>query len=198
MSAFRLCVDLNVWIAAFIANARGKTGTASQTVVRAVQEGRAALGPLQLVISHAMLSRLHQVLTRQGVSLDEVSRFVSLIHALAVVGPAAEPPHLVLGGGVLPIRDARMRERDPYDAASVSASLDVEDGRVLDVAVAGRADALVTWNFDDFTERSDSIVIAGRVHVRETAAHRLTIVRTPEMATWLRSGERPQPDRDNA
>ncbi|WP_349368968.1 PIN domain-containing protein [Salinarimonas sp.] len=193
MSAFRLCVDLNVWIGAFIADAQGKTGTASQSVVRAIQDGRAALGPLQLAISHAMLSRLHQVMTRHGVSLDEASRLVSLIHALALVGPAAEPPHLVLGGGVLPTRDARMRERDPYDATAASAPLDIEDGRVVDVAVAGRADALVTWNFADFTHGSDTVVIAGRVHVRETAAHRLTIIRTPEMAAWLRSGERPRP-----
>ncbi|WP_372422012.1 PIN domain-containing protein [Salinarimonas chemoclinalis] len=110
---------------------------------------------------------------------------------MALLGPAAEPPHIVVGGGVYPTLDARMRERDPYDPQAVSASIDPEDGRVLDAAVAGRADVLVTWNFRDFASGADDVLVPGRVHLKRTAAHAFVLARPPETARWLRTGEPP-------
>ncbi|WP_207546446.1 hypothetical protein [Methylobacterium indicum] len=68
---------------------------------------------------------------------------------------------------------------------------DPEDGRVLDTALAGRADALVTGNFRDFTHYTDDVIARGRVHIRTTAGASLWIVHHEDMARWLQTGLRP-------
>jgi hypothetical protein len=191
MKLLRLCIDLNVWVGAFIADAKGVSGTASQAVVGAVKDGHAAVGPVQLVVSHAMLTRLHDVMRRRGASPRTAGRYVALIESFARLGPSGEHAHVVLGGGVLPTADARMPHYDPYDPATAPAPPDREDGRVLDAATAGRADALVTANFRDFAHPSDEIVVAGRVAVKKLAQGPLIVLRPQEMATWLRTGASP-------
>ena len=128
-------------------------GTASQFIVDAVLDGRSGVGPIQLIVSHAMLSRLMDVLVRKGASLDSAAQFISLIDNISRLGPSSLFPHLVLGGGVIPTRDARAPIHDPYDPAALPPAYDPEDGRVIDAAIAGRADALVTANFRDFADR---------------------------------------------
>jgi predicted nucleic acid-binding protein len=193
MRPLRLCVDLNVWIGAFIADAKGVGGTASQAVVEAVRDGRAAVGPVQLVVSHAMLTRLLDVLSRHGATERTASLFVAAIESFALLGPAGEAAHVVLGGGVLATRDARMTMYDPYDPAASPKPSDREDGRVLDAAVAGRADALVTANLKDFVEPGDEIVVPGRVAIKRLATGPLVCLRPQEMAAWLRTGRAPAP-----
>ena len=192
---FRLCIDLNVWVRGYLAGASHLRGTASQFIIEAVQDGRSGIGPIQLVVSHAMLDRLHGVLLRKGASLDSASQYISLIAALSRLGPSADFPHLVLGGGVIPTGDARMRRYDPYDPAASAPRSDPEDGRVIDAAVAGRARALVTANFRDFADRHDTVIVPGRVHVRRTAGLDLYIVQPAEMAVWLGTGTVPSPQR---
>ena len=190
---FKLCVDLNVWVSNFLAIAKNFQGTASQFIVAAVQDGRSGVGPIQLVISHTMLSRLLTVLLRKGATVDSATQFISLIENLSRLGPCHNFPYVVLGGGVIPTRDAKARVYDPYGSSAAAPPYDPEDGRVIDTAIAGRADALVTANFSDFIEPHDTIIVRGRVHIRHTAGHELYIVQPKEMATWLRSGQRPKP-----
>jgi predicted nucleic acid-binding protein len=53
-------------------------------------------------------------------------------------------PQLSLGGtGVIPIRDT-------------------EDAHVLETAIAGKADVLITANFKDFISKDTEVVIPGR------------------------------------
>jgi predicted nucleic acid-binding protein len=189
---FRLCLDLNIWVANFLAQARNLRGTAAQAIVEAVQDGRSGIGSIQLVVSHAMLSRLLTVLLRKGASLDSAAQLISLIENISRLGPRGEFPHLVLGGGFIPTRDAKAPVNDPYDPKFVAPPYDPEDGRVIDTAIAGRADALATANFRDFLERHDTVIVAGRVHIRHTAGHDLYIVQPREMAAWLRNGRRPE------
>jgi PIN domain len=188
---FRLCVDLNVWVSNYLAIAKNLRGTVSQYIVEAVQDGRSAVGPIQLVVSHAMLSRLLEVLTRKGASLDSATRFISLIEAISRLGPSGDFPHVVLGGGAIPTRDARMPIYDPYDLAALPPRFDLEDDRVIDTAIARRANALVTANIRDFVERHDTVISPNRVHIRHSAGHDLFIVRPAEMAAWLRTGKMP-------
>jgi hypothetical protein len=190
---FRLCIDLNVWVNDFLAVARNVPGTAARFIVEAVQDGRSGVGPIQLVVSHSMLSRLFTVLVRKGATTDSAMQFITLIENLSRLGPCRDFPHIVLGGGYISTRDARMPVYDPYDPAVTPPVYDPEDGRVIDAAIAGRADALVTANFRDFTERHDTVVSRGRVHIRHTAGHDLYVVQPKEMAAWLRSGKPPQP-----
>lgn len=159
--------------------------------MQAVQNGQAGIGPVQLVISHTMLSRLQDVLVRKGASLETSSRYIELIASFARLGPAAESPSIVLGGGSEPTRDGYAPGYDPYDPIFVPSPYDPEDGRVLDTAIAGRADALVTANFRDFLHHGDRILIEGRVHIRKTGKHDLHLIQPPEMAEWLRSGRPP-------
>lgn len=189
--AFRLCVDLNVWVNNYLAIANDLRGTVSQFIVDAVQDGRSGVGPIQLVVSHAMLSRLFDVLTRKGASLDSATQFISLIESISSLGPSGDYPHLVLGGGVIPTGDARAPNYEPHDSTGIPPRYDREDGRVIDTAIAGRAHALVTANFRDFIERHDTVITPQRVHIRHTARHDLFIVQPPEMAAWLRTGEPP-------
>lgn len=191
VTAFRLCVDLNVWVRQFLAEAAGRRGTASQVIVQAVLDGRAGVGPLQLVISHTMLSRLQTVMTRRGVDAETARHFTDTIASFALLGPAPEFPHLVLGGGAQPTREAIRQICDPYDPSFVHEPYDPEDGRVLDTALAGRADALVTGNFRDFAHYADDVVARGRVHIRTTAGASLWIVHHEDMARWLQTGLRP-------
>lgn len=187
----QLCVDLNVWVSNFLAMAKNLRGTASQFIVEAVQSGRAGVGPIQLVVSHAMLTRLLAVLTRKGASLNSATQYISLIENISRLGPSYEFPHVVLGGGFIPTRDAKAPLYDPYDPTFKPLPYDSEDGRVIDTAIAGRADALATANFRDFIERHGAIITPQRIHIRHTANHDLYIVQPKEMVIWLRSGNRP-------
>jgi hypothetical protein len=189
----RICVDLNVWVRHVLSVGRGRTDTASGVIVRSVQAGRAALGPLQLIVSHTMLSRLADVLVRKGVEPGDADAYVTGIANFARRGPALEPPHVVLGGGIEPTAESRQRCYDPYDPKVVPPRIDDEDGRVLDTVVAGRAHVLATMNFADFRGDHDEIVEDGFIHVRATADHRFLIMHADRVAQWLRTGTFPSP-----
>jgi hypothetical protein len=168
----RLCLDLNVLIADFLAEAAGRGDTAARTLVRAAVEGRCALGPVQLVVSFGMLDRLEAVLVgKLGVTPATARLRRELVAMIAELGPE-DGPALTLGGtGVVPV-------------------LDVEDGHVLETALAGRAGWLVTANLRDFTQPSRQ-----RLPVRLAAAdlgvvvypeHRILVVGPGRAAAWLR------------
>jgi hypothetical protein len=62
-----LCIDLNIWVRYLltIKLSRPRTNSAS-VIVDAVQRGISVAGPIQLVVSFTMLSRLEDVLNRLG------------------------------------------------------------------------------------------------------------------------------------
>ncbi len=70
---------------------------------------------------------------------------------------------------------------------------DTEDAHVLETAVAGRADFLVTANFKDFiVDRDTKIEIPDRHATYYSAAHSLQIVHPYLMVEWLRIGSLPK------
>jgi hypothetical protein len=188
----RLCVDLNVWFADFIARAKGVKWTTAMAIVDMVESGRHASGGLQLVVSHTMLSRLTDVLVRKGADLDDAIRYAELIGDMAALGPSMRFPLVVLGGGVLPSGDS-FSPPQPYRPDAIIPRDDFEDGRVLDAAFAGRADGIVTDNLRDFAHGDHTVIIRDRVILRETAQRSLLVVRPPEMLAWLRTGRAPKP-----
>jgi predicted nucleic acid-binding protein len=167
----RVCIDLNVWYAGILADAEGRHGTAAQMVTAMVRE-RTSLGIAQLVISWGMLDRLQEVLDRKlRPGSRSTTPMISAIAALAMLGPDAEPPHLVLGGtGLVPLRDE-------------------EDAHVLDVAVAGRADLVVTANFRDFLSYRTDVREPGRIAIYSTAQSSIIIAHLFTVAEWIRRGE---------
>jgi predicted nucleic acid-binding protein len=165
----RICLDLNVWCAAYLADRAGRLGTASQTLVEAARSGQVAGEFLQLVVSLGMLERLMLVLVDQ-LQFDslEASALTDAIAGYAHVGPS-----LTLGGvGVIPIQDT-------------------EDRHVLETAWAGRADILVTANLRDFVQDDDEVVLAGRAYLLARGGRTMILAHPFEAARRLSDGTWP-------
>lgn len=173
----RVCLDLNVWVADLLGARLGHTGTACQALVAAVRRGRSSLGPVQLVVSWGMLTRLREVLEdKLHVRREAADPYLAAIVGYARLGPAGDLPYVVLGGaGVMPLRDA-------------------EDAHVLDVALAAGADYLVTANFDDFVTYRTTILAPGRIAAVPDAGGRLLVAHPFDAAGWLRGGRVTLPD----
>jgi predicted nucleic acid-binding protein len=136
----RICLDLNVFVAAEIAVALGRRDTTPIRLVEACRGGR-----FDLVVSRAMLDRLTDVLQRPPLqlSLALATERTELIAELASL-----PNLIVTGAGVLPVRD-------------------VEDRGVLEAALAGRARYLATYNLGDFESGAVRDPGSGDLRIRE-------------------------------
>jgi predicted nucleic acid-binding protein len=83
-------------------------------------------------------------------------------------------PQLTLGGtGVIPIADT-------------------EDRHVLETALAGRANILVTANFRDFLTKNIEIIIVERHSICHSPIHKFQIVHPYLMIKWLNQGNIPK------
>ncbi|WP_373545611.1 putative toxin-antitoxin system toxin component, PIN family [Chamaesiphon sp.] len=167
----RLCLDLNIWVAALLADRKGRTNTGSQYLVEIVRSGSSPVGVVNLIISLGMLDELKSVIVEYlGLSIETADAYVSAIEEYAKLGA-----QLTLGGtGVIGIRDT-------------------EDAHVLETAIAGRADFLVTANFKDFiVNRDTKIEIPDRHAIYYSSAHSLQIVHPYLMLEWIRGGDMPK------
>src|ERR1019366_1776753 len=142
----RLCLDLNVWCASFLADRAGRNNTSAQRLVSSVRSGLSPLGPVQLVISWGMLNRLRKVFILDwNIDHETTDELIQAIVGYANLGPGGMGPQLTLGGtGLMPIRDD-------------------EDAHVLDTAIAASADILVTANMADFLPRHIEIIAPERL-----------------------------------
>lgn len=168
---FRLCLDLNVWCSAYLADRAEHQNTAAQLLVQVAERGECSLGPTQIVISWGMLTRMRSVLVDKlrfgpievDANLEEIAEHVAL-------GPGGEAPYVLLGGtGLMPLEDD-------------------EDVHVLETAVAGDAHVLATANFEDFISYRTRIVKPDRIAVHEGPRRPLVIAHPFEVARWLREG----------
>lgn len=179
----RILLDVNVWVNHYLALVRGRTTSAATGLVRCVTDGRSAIGPLQLVISHVMLDTLHDVLCRfPEISADTADLARDAIELVAMNGGL--PATGVLGGGVAPVRDK-------------------EDQGVWEAAVAGKARLLVTNNIRDFEPgpradldatilRHDQAGLADVVSATFPGRSCPIIITTPFAAkAWLIDGQPP-------
>lgn len=122
----RVCVDLNVFVAAELAAQRGRTGGLPERVLDAIERRE-----VTLVFSRNMAARLAARLEDvAGLPADEAEAVALAYAALA------DPPGLVT------------RQR-PIVALGTGPHAE-EDARVAEAALAGRADYLVTYNVEDF------------------------------------------------
>jgi predicted nucleic acid-binding protein len=167
----RLCLDLNIWVAALLADRKGRSNTASQYLVEVVRSGDSLVGETSLVISWGMLDELKSVIVEHlKLNIEVAEAYVSAVEEYAKLGA-----QLTLGGtGVIGLRD-------------------IEDAHVLETAIAGRADFLVTANFKDFiVNRDTKIEIPDRHAIYYSSAHNLQVVHPYLMVEWLRSGKLPK------
>jgi predicted nucleic acid-binding protein len=167
----RLCLDLNIWVAALLADRKGRTNTGSQYLVEIVKSGSSPVGAVNLIISLGMLDELKSVIVEHlGLNIETSDAYVSAIEEYAKLGA-----QLTLGGtGVIGLRD-------------------IEDAHVLETAIAGRADFLVTANFKDFlVDRDTKIEIPDRHAIYYSSAHSLQIVHPYLMLEWTRRRDLPK------
>jgi predicted nucleic acid-binding protein len=170
----RICLDLNIWCAALLADHKGRQNTASQSLVEIVRKGSCLSSPVQLVISWGMLNRLQKVLIQDlKVSTQTAELYISTITTYTHLGAIGFSPQLTLGGtGIIPIHDT-------------------EDAHVLETAIAGKANILVTANFKDFISKDVKIVISERHAVYQNPDHTFQIAHPYLMMNWLRAGQIP-------
>lgn len=122
----RVCVDLNVFVAAERALRRAPTGSLPVRIMEAIEERE-----IILVASLNMFERLQERLEdAAGLAPAEAAEVISFYRALA------DPPGL-------------LTRQAPVIALGSSVHAQ-EDARVLEAALAGRAEYLVTYNLDDF------------------------------------------------
>jgi predicted nucleic acid-binding protein len=167
----RLCLDLNIWVAALLADRKGRTNTGSQYLVEIVRSGSSPIGAVNLIISLGMLDELKSVIVEHlGLNIETANAYVSAIEEYAKLGA-----QLTLGGtGIIGLRD-------------------IEDAHVLETAIAGRADFLVTANFKDFiVDRDTKIEIPDRHAVYYSSAHSLQIVHPYLILEWIKRGDLPK------
>lgn len=167
----RLCLDLNIWCASLLADAKGRQNTACQSLVEIVKRGDCKVGKVALVISWGMLNRLQLVLQTQpqfSVLKEDAVAFIKLITIYAKLSP-----HLTLGGtGVIPLTDE-------------------EDRHVLETAIAGKATVLITANFRDFLLKEVETIVSERHYIYRSPVHCLHIVHPFLMVNWLERGQVP-------
>ncbi len=160
----RWCLDLNIWCAALLADIKQTQGSACQNLVGIIQTGKSPIGSVELVISWGMLNRLQTVLIRLGIEQQKVFNHIDTIRAYTTLNPS-----LTLGGtGVIPLQDE-------------------EDRHVLETAIAGKADFLITANLKDFLDKETRIIIPERHYIHHGNIHKVQIVHPYLMMEWIRS-----------
>ncbi len=154
----KICLDLNVWYSAFIADKKGKQNTIRQKLISIIQDGACSLEGeiylVSLIISHGMLNRLKTVIEKdQKLPPEDIDDLIGSIAEYTT-------PTLTLGGtGLNPITD-------------------LEDTHVFDTVIASRSNFLVTDNFKDFIEHKDVEVIEDKklAVYRLADAHEIYII----------------------
>lgn len=161
----RWCLDLNIWCAAILADLKGNQGSACQNLVSIVRVGESPFGSVELIISWGMLNRLQTVLLRLGIDAQTALSYIDTIRAYTTLSPS-----ITLGGtGIIPLQDE-------------------EDLHVLETALAGRADFLITANFQDFLGKETQAIIPKRHYISHFPDLNIQIVHPYQMMQWLREG----------
>lgn len=165
----RICLDLNIWCASLLAKFKGRNNTSSQLLVEIVRLGYYHEEKVQLIISWGMLNRLQKVLEKDL----KVRKQISINYINLITKYANNVPQLTLGGtGIIPLKDT-------------------EDAHVLETAIAGKADFLVTANFRDFIFKETEIIKAERYAIYRKGKTKIQIVHPYLMTEWFQENTLP-------
>ena len=190
----RLTPDINVLIADQLSRRRGLRASAATMIVDAVKDGTCPAGPVQLVISLPMIEAYANVLERRlGYFRTGAEEKAWLLAEYAQAGPMPAQPYLPIGAGFIPFeteeqlrQSIEARQQSPDTAKLFH---EVQDDRyVLETALAGRADILVTADLDDFV-RGPAIRLQRADVVLFPFGDTTLVVAKPSFAAyWLRQG----------
>jgi hypothetical protein len=190
----RLALDINVLVADVLSRGKGRRGAASTMLVDAVRDGTCSAGPVQLVTSLPIIENFASVLRRHfGYTASEAAEKAWLLEQYTMEGPMPDHPYLTVGAGYIPF-ETEIELRQAVEAFANKADAgklfnEVRDDRyVLETALAGRADILITANIDDFV-RGPALQLERDDVVLYPFAGRTLVIATPAFtAYWLRQG----------
>jgi hypothetical protein len=192
--AIRLALDINVLVADILSAARGRRNTAASFLVQAVRTGTSPAGPVQLVTSLPIIENYANVLSRRlGYDAAAADEKAWILQQYAIEGPAPDHPYLSVGSGYIPFEtEDEWRRSLANHLGRVEADKlfhEIQDDRyVLETAMAGRADILVTADVTGFAkgpavrfERSDLLLFP--------FADRALVIAAPRFVVyWLWQG----------
>lgn len=193
----RLAVDINVFVTDILSSRPQGRASASTRILEAVREGRCPAGPVQFVASLPMIENFADVLRRRlGYGRSEADEKAWLLEQYALDGPMPSRPYVSVGSGYIPFEtEERLRAAAASHLRTENAGKlfnEVQDDRyVLETALAGRADILVTADIAGF--RKGSAVRFTRDDVLLfPLADRALVIGTPHFASyWLFQGTVP-------
>ncbi len=177
-------LDVNVWVNHYLSLSRGQARSAAQQLVQMAFDGHCRLGPLQPIISHAMLDAMQVVLVRLDLPELYADAARNAVEAAATGGITSDARYLVLGSAIQPVQD-------------------VEDRGVLETAMAANVDLLATHNIADFVPGARSDIDAKIIRVDPKSApdilqfrhsrlkYGLVIASVFAARSWLVDGARP-------
>jgi PIN domain len=189
----RLAPDINVFIADILSRRNRRRATASTRIVDAVSSGRSPAGPVQLVTSLPIIENYANVLERRlGYEAADAAEKAWILEQYAREGPLPTDPYVAVGSGYLQFETEqewlqatqthlKRRDRELFN--------EIQDDRyVLETAVVGRADLLVTCDVSDFC-RGPAVRLARPDVVLFPLADWTLVIGTPQFAAyWLGQG----------
>jgi hypothetical protein len=190
----RLTPDINVLVVDLLSRRRALRPSAATMIADAVRDGHCPAGPVQLVISLPMIEAFANVLERRlGYARTAAEERAWLMADYALAGPLRDQPYLPVGAGFLPFEtEEQLRQSiETWQSSSETAKLfhEVQDDRyVLETALAGRADILVTADLDDFIRGPAIRLQRPDVALFPFGDATLVIAKPSFAAHWLRQG----------
>lgn len=190
----RLTLDINVLVADLLSRRRNLRPGAATMLADAVRDGTCPAGPVQLVISLPMIEAFANVLERRlGYARTAAEERAWLLAEYALAGPPRDQPYLPVGTGFGPFEtEEQLRQSvEARQQSSETAKLfhEVQDDRyVLETALAGRADILVTADPDDFVRGPAIRLERPDVALFPFGDTTLVVAKPSFAAYWLRQG----------
>jgi hypothetical protein len=193
----RLAVDINVLVADILSTRPHGRASASTRIVEAVREGRCPAGPVQLITSLPLIENFASVLQRRlGYSRAGADEKAWLLEQYTLEGPMPSHPHLTVGSRYIPfeterqLRQALEHQLRPENATKLFNEIQ-DDRYVLETALAGKADILVTADVGGFSKGS-AIRFARNDVLLFPVAGLTLVIGTPHFASyWLFQGTVP-------
>jgi hypothetical protein len=196
----RLALDINVFIADILSIGQGRRNTAATLLVGAVRNGICPAGPVQLVTSLPVIENCANVLHRRlGYDAAAADDRAWILQQYALEGPFSEQPYLIVGSGHIPFETEEQLRHSIADHLSRSEAdklfHEVQDDRyVLETALAGRADILVTADVAGFA-KGPAVRFQRNDVVLFPFADRTLVIAAPRFVTyWLWQGIVPDAD----
>jgi hypothetical protein len=190
----RLTLDINLFVADTLAKRHGRRGTSASMLVDAIRQGACPAGPVQLVTSVPIIENYASLLRRHfGYTKYEAEEKAWLLERYVLDGAMPEYPRLAVGSGHVAFEtEDQMRAAMATFAVSPDAEKlfdEVKDDRyVLETALAGRADILVTSDIDDFTRGPAIKLQREDLVLYPFAGGHLVIAKPSFAAHWLWQG----------